>query len=167
MARAQSAGERLPDPDFPKGRSSHEDHQHFLAAGLDRAVPPQTVFAPEPRSSGHRSRIRGVRGMHGTRRLMARAANVPAMWARRLLRQIKEQARPRTFPSQRPSLDPALQGARDELGVVLCGRGPSRSDLTNSFPKAYVGSPATGELTGSTQVTGITKLEPPPASPDC
>jgi hypothetical protein len=43
--------------------------------------------------------------MHGTRRLMACAANVPAMWSRRLLRQIKEQARPRAFPSNRPSLD--------------------------------------------------------------
>jgi len=52
------------------------------------------------------------------------------VWLRRLLRQVKEQARPRAFPPNWPSLDPALQRAGYGLGVVLCGRGPSRPDMT-------------------------------------
>jgi hypothetical protein len=64
---------------------------------------------------------------------MASASDVPAVWLRRLLRQVKEQARPRAFPPNWPSLDPALQGAGYGLGVVLRGRGASRPDMTHIF----------------------------------
>ena len=78
---------------------------------------------------------------------MASASDVPAVWLRRLLRQVKEQARPRAFPPNWPSLDPALQGAGYGLGVVLRGRGASRPDMTHFFVAgAYFGSPRTGVL---------------------
>jgi hypothetical protein len=97
---------------------------------MDRAVPYQSVFPCVPRSIGHRSRIRGVWEMRGAWRLVAGASDVPTVWLRRLLRQVKEQARPRAFPPNWPSLDPALQRAGYGLGVVLCGRGPARPDMT-------------------------------------
>jgi hypothetical protein len=97
---------------------------------VDRAVPFQTVFPCVPRSIGHRSRIRGVWEMRGAGKLVAGASDVPTVWLRRLLRQVKEQARPRAFPPNWPSLDPALQRAGYGLGVVLCGRGPARPDMT-------------------------------------
>jgi hypothetical protein len=97
---------------------------------VDRAVPFQTVFPSVPRSIGHRSRIRGVWEMRSAWRLVAGASDVPTVWLRRLLRQVKEQARPRAFPPNWPSLDPALQRAGYGLGVVLCGRGPARPDMT-------------------------------------
>src|SRR5215203_3473587 len=68
--------------------------------------------------------------MRSAWRLVACASDVPAVWLRRLLRQVKKQARPRAFPPNRPSLDPALQGAGYGLGVVLRGRGASRPDMT-------------------------------------
>ena len=68
--------------------------------------------------------------MRGAWRLVAGASDVPTVWLRRLLRQVKEQARPRAFPPNWPSLDPALQRAGYGLGVVLCGRGPARPDMT-------------------------------------
>ncbi|MDF2761120.1 MAG: hypothetical protein K0S99_3755 [Thermomicrobiales bacterium] len=68
--------------------------------------------------------------MRGAWRLVAGASDVPTVWLHRLLRQVKEQARPRAFPPNWPSLDPALQRAGYGLGVVLCGRGPSRPDMT-------------------------------------
>ena len=78
---------------------------------------------------------------------MASASDVPAVWLRRLLRQVKEQARPRAFPPNWPSIDPALQGAGYGLGVVLRGRGASRPDTTHIFCcEAYFGSPRTGVL---------------------
>jgi hypothetical protein len=100
---------------------------------MDRAVPYQSVFPCVPRSIGHRSRIRGVWEMRGAWRLVAGASDVPTVWLRRLLRQVKEQARPRAFPPNWPSLDPALQRAGYGLGVVLCGRGPARPDMTEVF----------------------------------
>jgi hypothetical protein len=99
---------------------------------MDRAVPFQIVFPCVPRSIGHRSRIRRVWEMRGAWRLVAGASDVPTVWLRRLLRQVKEQARPRAFPPNWPSLDPALQRAGYGLGVVLCGRGPARPDMTES-----------------------------------
>ena len=68
--------------------------------------------------------------MRGAGGLVAGTSDVPAVWLRRLLRQVKEQARPRAFPPNWPSLDPALQGAGYGLGVVLRGRGASRPDMT-------------------------------------
>jgi hypothetical protein len=137
----------LPDPDFLKEKP-HEDHQRILAAAVDRAVPLQTVFPCVPRSIGHRSRIRGVWKVRGAWRLVAGASDVPAVWLRRLLRQVKEQARPRAFPPNWPSPDPALQRAGYGLGVVLRGRGASRPDMTEVFVAgAYFGSPRTGVLT--------------------
>ena len=68
--------------------------------------------------------------MRGGWRLVAGPSDVPAVWLRRLLRQVKEQARPRAFPRNWPSLDPALQRAGYELGVVLRGRGASRPDMS-------------------------------------
>ena len=68
--------------------------------------------------------------MRSARRLVAGASDVPAVWLRRLLRQVKKQARPRAFPPNWPSLDPAFQGAGYGLGVVLRGRGASRPDMT-------------------------------------
>jgi hypothetical protein len=133
--------ETLPDPGFPEGRNSHEDHQRILAADVDRAVPPQTVFPCVPCSIGHRSRVRGLWEMRGAWRLVAGASDVPAVWLRRLLRQVKEQARPRAFPPNWPSLDPALQGARYGLGVVLRGRGASRPDMTEVLLPGLFGSP--------------------------
>jgi len=115
---------------IPRRENAHEDHQRILAAAMDRAVPFQIVFPCVPRSIGHRSRIRGVWEMRGAWRLVAGASNVPTVWLRRLLRQVKEQARPRAFPPNWPSLDPALQRAGYGLGVVLCGRGPARPDMT-------------------------------------
>jgi hypothetical protein len=123
-------GKNVARPRFPEGRNAHEDHQRILAAAVDRAVPFQTVFPCVPRSIGHRSRIRGVWEMRGAWRLVAGASDVPTVWLHRLLRQVKEQARPRAFPPNWPSLDPALQRAGYGLGVVLCGRGPSRPDMT-------------------------------------
>jgi hypothetical protein len=122
--------ETLPGPRFFEGRNAHEDHQRILAPGVDRAVPFQIVFPYVSRSMGHRSRIRGLWEMRGAWRVVAGASDVPAVWLRRLLRQVKEQARPRAFPPNWPSLDPALQRAGYGLGVVLRGRGPSRPDMT-------------------------------------
>ena len=68
--------------------------------------------------------------MRGAWRLVAGASDVPTVWLRRLLRQVKEQARSRAFPPNWPSLDPALRRAGYGLGVVLCGRGPARPDMT-------------------------------------
>src|SRR4029450_129591 len=87
------------------------------------------------RSSRHQSRIRGLREVRGAWSLLASASDVPAVWLRRLLRQIKEQARPRAFASNWPSLDPALQGAGHGLGVVLRRRGASRHDMTDVFSR--------------------------------
>ena len=115
---------------IPRRENAHEDHQRILAAAVDRAVPFQTVFPCVPRSIGHRSRIRSVWEMRGAWRLVAGASDVPTVWLRRLLRQVKEQARPRAFPPNWPSLDPALRRAGYGLGVVLCRRGPSRPDMT-------------------------------------
>jgi hypothetical protein len=123
----------LPDPDSPEGRNSHEDHQRIIAAAVDRAVSLQTVYPRVPRSIGRRSRIRGVWKVRGAWRLVAGASDVPAVWLRRLLRQVEEQARPRAFQPNWPSLDPALQRAGYELGVVLRGRGASRPDMTEVF----------------------------------
>src|SRR5215207_7846089 len=82
--------------------------------------------------------------MRSAWRLVAGASDVPAVWLRRLLRQVKEQARPRAFPPNWPSLDPALQRAGYGLGVVLGGRGASRPDMTEVFVAgAYFGSPRT------------------------
>jgi hypothetical protein len=115
---------------------------------VDRAVPLQAVFPSVPRPIGHRSRIRGVWGMRGAGGLVAGTSDVPAVWLRRLLRQVKEQACPRAFPPNWPSLDPALQRAGYGLGVVLRGRGASRPDMTEVFVAgAYFGSPRTGVLT--------------------
>jgi hypothetical protein len=140
--------ETLPDPDALKGKNSHEDHQRILAAAVDRAVSLQTVCPCVPRSIGHRSRIRGVWEVCGAWRLVAGASDVRALWLRRLLRQVEEQARPRAFPPNWPSLDPALQRAGYGLGVVLRGRGASRPDMTEVFVAgAYFGSPRTGVLT--------------------
>ena len=135
-------------PRFAEGRrNSHEDHQRILAAAVDRAVSLQAVFPCVPRSIGHRSRIRGVWEMRGAWRLVAGASDVPTVWLRRLLRQVKEQARPRAFPPNWPSLDPALQRAGYGLGVVLRGRGASRPDMTEVLVAgAYFGSPRTGVL---------------------
>jgi hypothetical protein len=70
--------------------------------------------------------------MRSAWRLVASASDVPAVWLRRLLRQVKKQARPRAFPPNWPSLDPALQRAGYGLGVVLRGRGASRPEMTES-----------------------------------
>jgi hypothetical protein len=119
----------LPYPDSLKG-DAHEDRQRILAAAVDRAVSLQTVFPCVPRSIGHRSRIRGLWEMRGAWRHVAGASDVPAVWLRGLLRQVKEQARPRSFPPYWPSLGAPIQGAGHGLGVVLRGRGPSRPDMT-------------------------------------
>ena len=68
--------------------------------------------------------------MRSAWRLVACASDVPAVWLRRLLRQVKEQARPRAFPPNWPSINPAPQGAGYGLGVVLRRRGASRPDMT-------------------------------------
>jgi hypothetical protein len=112
---------------------------------MDRTVPLQTVFPRVPRSLGHRSGIRCVWEVRGAWGLLAGAADVPAVRLRRLLRQVKEQACPRAFPSNWPSLDPTLQRAGYGLGVVLRGRGASRHDMTAGFiAGAYFGSARTG-----------------------
>jgi hypothetical protein len=132
---------------IPLREDSYEDHQRILAAAMDRTVPLQTVFPCLPRSIRQRSGIRCVWEVRVAWGLLAGASDVPAVWLRRLLRQVKEQARPRAFPPNWPSLDPALQGAWYGLGVVLRGRGASRPDMTEVFVAgAYFRSPRTGVL---------------------
>ena len=95
---------------------------------------------------------------------MASASDVLAVWLRWLLRQVKEQARPRAFPPNWPSLDPALQGAGYGLGVVLRGRGASRPDMTHIFVARLTSHrhECTGEVAGSIQVMGIAELRAHP-----
>src|ERR1700759_788727 len=59
-------------------------------------------------------------GMRGTRReYLGTPANVPDVWARRMLRLEPAPARQRALPQDRPSRH-ALRRARRELAVVLC-----------------------------------------------
>src|SRR5688572_5264115 len=106
----RSVEETLPDPDSLKGERPRRSSTYSCGG-----CGPGSPFVWE---------------MRGAWRFVAGASDVPSVWLRRLLRQVKEQARPRAFLPNWPSLDPALQRAGYGLGVVLRGRGASRPDMT-------------------------------------
>ena len=96
---------------------------------------------------------------------MASASDVPAVWLRRLLRQVKEQARPRAFPpTGHPLTRPTRSGVWTGCGVTWTRRFSTRYDphLSCRGLLRIATNWCTGEVADSPQVMGITDLRAHP-----
>src|SRR5216683_1798308 len=112
--------------DQDNGCSGHaSDCPRFLRASYaDLAHARMRSSRPGP--GGHRQRGR-LRGLPQDRGSLGAPATVHDLRTRRLLRQLAEQTRDRSFPS-RPPRDHEIVRAGRGLGLVLRGRGGSRSN---------------------------------------
>ena len=129
MRRSVDRKKTLPDPDSLKGVTPTKIINLFCGGcGPGSSAPNRVPCSPLRADIGPASEVCAECVALGD---SWPALDVPAVWLRRLLRQVKKQARPRTFPPDWPSTL-ALQRAGYGLSVVLRGRGASRPEMTES-----------------------------------